>query len=217
MLPLYDNQPKRRFPFITIILIALNAAVFTGWQLRIGIDQSAEIAGMQPAQFLRWPLQESLLHMVAAMFMHGGWTHLIGNMWFLWIFGSTIEGETGSLQYMVFYFICGLIAAFAHILFTDNIHTPMIGASGAISGVLGAYLILHPTAEIATFVPLWIFLRVIALPAWVFLMIWIGLQIFSQTAVSASAQHSGGGVAYLAHIGGFFAGMILIFFFKNER
>jgi len=217
MLPLQDDQPRRRFPFVTIPLIALNAAVFTDWQLRIGIDESAAIAGMTPAEFFRSPLPESLMHMVSAMFLHGGWMHLVGNMWFLWIFGSNVESETGAARYLFFYLVCGVIAAFTHIFFSPDAHTPMIGASGAISGVLGAYLVLHPSARITTFVPIVIFLRVIELPAWIFLAVWIGLQILYQAAANASGRHSGGGVAYLAHIGGFFAGMVLIFFFKKRR
>jgi len=215
MLPLYDDQPTKRFPFVTILVILANALVFVGWQLQIGIQQSVDIGGLIPVEFAHAPYTWSLMHMVSAMFMHAGWMHLVGNMWFLWIFGNNIEDAMGSIRFVAFYLVCGVIAALAHVLISPDSETPMIGASGAVSGVLGAYLVLHPAARITTFVPLGVFMRLMEIPAWVFLAVWIGVQILSQAASGAAGQHTGGGVAYLAHIGGFFAGMILIFFFKK--
>jgi membrane associated rhomboid family serine protease len=214
MLPLYDDQPIKRFPFVTIFLIALNVLVFTGWQLNVGMDKSVALGGLVPATLLHAPTPEHCERIVTAMFLHGGWLHLVGNMWFLWIFGNNIEDATGSLRFLLFYLLCGIAAAMAHIFFAPHSHTPMIGASGAISGVLGAYLVLHPRAAITTLVPLFIFIRIMEIPAWFFLLFWIGLQILSQ---AASPHTGGGGVAYLAHIGGFFAGVPLIFFFKKQR
>lgn len=217
MLPLYDDQHSRRFPLVTILIILANVAVFAGWQLRVGIPHSIEIGGMVPGDFLRSPSPGSCLHMVSAMFMHAGWVHLIGNMWFLWIFGNTTEDAMDNGRFFIFYFICGLAADFSHIYFSPNSTVPMIGASGAVSGVLGAYLMLHPKASITTLVPLGIFIRIMELPAWFFLLVWIGLQILSQFVEAGARPHSGGGIAYLAHIGGFAAGALLIFFFKNRR
>jgi membrane associated rhomboid family serine protease len=213
MLPLYDDQPTKRFPFVTIFLIALNVLVFVGWQLKVGLDRSVVLGGLVPSSLLHAQAPEHSLRILSAMFMHGGWLHLVGNMWFLWIFGNNIEDATGSVRFLFFYLLCGLAAAMAHIFFAPHSHTPMIGASGAVSGVLGAYLVLHPRASIITLVPLFIFVRIMEIPAWFFLLFWIGLQILSQTAT----PHTGGGVAYLAHIGGFFTGLALIFFFKKNR
>ena len=216
MLPLYDDQPAKRFPFVTILVILANALVFVGWQLQVGMQQSVDIGGLIPAEFAGAPYTWSFMHMGSAMFMHAGWMHLIGNMWFLWIFGNNIEDAMGSIRFVVFYLVCGVIAALVHVLIQSGSDIPMIGASGAVSGVLGAYLVLHPSARITTFLPLGIFMRVIEVPAWIFLAVWIGLQILSQAA-SGAGQHTGGGVAYLAHIGGFVAGVVLIFFFKKQR
>jgi membrane associated rhomboid family serine protease len=217
MLPLHDDQQTRRFPFVTILIIALNVAVFAGWQLCVGLPQSVALAAMVPAEFTQSPSPQAVAHMIASMFMHGSWMHLIGNMWFMWIFGNNIEDATGHARFTVFYFVCGILADFAHIFATPNSVTPMIGASGAVSGILGAYLMLHPNARISTFIPLGIFFRVLELPAYVFLLIWIGFQILSQMASGVASHRHGGGVAYLAHIGGFCAGLFLIFFFKEER
>jgi len=209
MLPLYDDRPKGRFPFATLLLILLNLWVFLGWQLRVGIPESIEMGGMVPAEIMHSPSPDSFIHMAAAMFMHAGWMHILGNMWFLWIFGAGVEGVVGSGGFLLFYLLCGFFAGLTHVVLSPGSLLPMIGASGAISGVLGAYLILHPGASISTF----FFFRVIRVRAWFFLLFWIGFQILSQ----AAERPGQGGVAYLAHIGGFFSGLLLIFFFKKAR
>ncbi|SRR5581483_6827919 len=216
MLPLYDDQPTKRFPGLTILLIALNVWIFVSWQLRVGIDRSVMLAALVPAEITHGAsLDYSIAHMLASMFMHGSWMHLIGNMWFMWIFGNNIEDATGHFRFIIFYLICGFAADAAFIAFSPNSNVPMIGASGAVSGVLGAYLVLHPQARVTTLIPLGIFTRLIELPAFLFLLLWIALQVLSQLASQVPERHQGGGVAYLAHIGGFLAGLILIFFFQK--
>jgi membrane associated rhomboid family serine protease len=212
LIPLSDNTRSRRFPFITIGLIAANLCVFFGWQVSIGLDESVRLAGFLP-RALTQLAPGSVLHLLTAMFMHGGFLHLLGNMWFLWVFGNTVESDTGAVRFLLFYLLTGIIATLAHTLSDPLSRMPLVGASGAISGVLGAYLVKHPGASIRTLIPLWIFSTVIEVPAFVFLLIWVGIQFLSE---SATRGHHGGGVAYLAHIGGFVAGAALIFFFTNE-
>jgi len=213
MLPLYDDRPRQRFPFATLLLIFLNFLVFAGWQLRAGIPESVEIGAMIPAEFMHSPSPDNFIHMAASMFMHAGWLHILGNMWFLWIFGANVEGAIGPGSFFLFYLLCGVAADLVHIAFSPDSLLPMIGASGAVSGVLGAYLILHPKASITTFVPIILFFKIVQVRAWFFLLVWIGFQVLAQ----ATAHRQEGGVAYLAHIGGFFSGVLLIFFFKKAR
>jgi membrane associated rhomboid family serine protease len=151
------------------------------------------------------------VHLFTAMFLHGGLMHLLGNMWFLWIFGDNVEDETGPVRFLVFYLLTGAIATLAHVLSNPHSAVPLVGASGAITGVLGAYLVRHPRANIRTLIPLGIFIHVANVPAFVFLFVWIGLQVVSQTM----SGKGGSGVAYLAHIGGFIAGVVLIRFFQS--
>ncbi len=149
-----------------------------------------------------------------SMFMHGGWMHLIGNLWFLWIFGNNVEDSMGHLRFVVFYLLTGLAAAMAHIWTDPSSTVPMVGASGAISGVMGAYVVLYPRARIDTLFWFLFFIRVVPLPAWVMLGYWMLIQ-FAGSA--ATAVGGGGGVAYGAHIGGFVAGVVLIFVFRNPK
>jgi membrane associated rhomboid family serine protease len=217
MIPLRDDEPGKTFPVITLLLIAINAFVFIGWQLRVGIEQSVYLAALVPAELTGANASESYVHLLSSMFMHGSWMHLIGNMWFLWIFGNNIEDATGSLRFIFFYLVCGLFADAAHVIAAPHSTVPMIGASGAVSGVLGAYLLLHPRASIMTLIPLGLFTRIIEVPAFLFLIVWIGFQFLSQAMSQVAARQEGGGVAYLAHIGGFIAGILLIFVFKKKR
>ena len=213
LIPLSDNTSNHRFPFITIGLIAANLYVFFGWQASVGLDESVMLAGFFPRALTRHA-PGSALHLFTAMFMHGGFMHLLGNMWFLWVFGKTVESDTGPVRFLVFYLLTGVIATLAHTASEPLSRMPLVGASGAISGVLGAYLVKHPGAGIRTLIPLGIFSSVIEVPAFVFLLIWIGIQFLAETATRG---HQGGGVAYLAHIGGFLAGAVLIFFFQNKE
>lgn len=198
-----------------MLIIVANVFVFAGWQLQVGLRESVALAALVPAELTHHPSIDTAENLITSMFMHGGWMHLLGNMWFLWIFGNNIEDATGHFRFVIFYLLCGILAAFAHIAAEPDAAVPLVGASGAISGVLGAYLMLHPRATITTLVPLGLFTRLIEVPAFLFLLLWIGLQVLSQAA--SRANTSGGGIAYLAHIGGFVAGLILIFIFKKRR
>ena len=212
MIPLSDNTSNRRFPFITLGLIAVNFYAFFGWQIRIGMEESVMLAGFVPRDLTRHA-PDGAFHLFTAMFMHGGLMHLLGNMWFLWVFGNTVESDTGAVRFLVFYLLTGAIATLAHTASEPLSRMPLVGASGAISGVLGGYLLKHPGAGIRTLIPLGIFRTIIEVPAFVFLLIWIGIQFLS---ASATRGHHGGGVAYLAHIGGFVTGAVLIFFFQSK-
>jgi len=148
------------------------------------------------------------------MFLHGSWMHLIGNMWFLWLFGNNIEDSMSRVKFLVFYLVCGIAAALFQVASDPGSIIPMVGASGAISGVMGAYLMLYPTARVFTLVPLGFFVTSVALPAWVMLLYWAFIQFVS--GVSMAAGESTGGVAFWAHIGGFVAGIVLVFLFRNR-
>jgi membrane associated rhomboid family serine protease len=215
MIPLRDDQPTSTFPFVTLLLIAVNAYVFIAWQIPTGLEESVALAGFLPVE-LTHHAAGGVTHLFSSMFMHGGWMHLIGNMWFLWIFGNNIEDNCGHVRYLVFYLLCGAAATLAFTALAPDSTVPLVGASGAISGVLGAYLLQHPHARVLTLVPLGFFTRIMEIPAWFFLLVWIGLQVFSQLA-AASLRGEGSGVAYAAHIGGFVAGLGLILLFQNPR
>ena len=214
MIPLYDHNPRHRPPVLTIAIIVLNVLVYFGWQMRVGLEQSVAMGAFIPAEFTAH-IPGATTHMLIAMFMHGGFMHLIGNMWFLWIFGDNVENATGHIRFLSFYLLTGVLATLAYTYFQPGSEVPLVGASGAISGVLGGYLVKHPTVPIRTLIPLGIFTRIIDLPAFVFLFIWIGMQILSQAARDES--RGGGGVAYMAHIAGFIAGVVLIFIFENPK
>ncbi len=217
MIPLRDDSPTHRFPILTVVIIAVNAAVYFIWQSRIGLDESVSLAAFVPDEFTTAMARSRPApwrDLFTSMFMHGGLMHLFGNMWFLWIFGDNVESECGPLRYGMFYLLCGVAATLAHVWADPHSTIPLVGASGAISGVLGGYLVQHPKAQVRTLIPMGIFTRVVDIPAFLFLFIWMGLQIFSQVV---SRPSGGGGVAYLAHIAGFIAGMVLIFVFRSGR
>ncbi|MGC3958326.1 MAG: rhomboid family intramembrane serine protease [Verrucomicrobiota bacterium] len=204
MLPISDENPTKRFPVVTVLLILANLAVFFAWQARVGLPQSVARAGLIPTEL--HPLSpQGVTHLFTSMFMHGGIAHLLGNMWFLWIFGDNVEDEIGRIKFVIFYLLSGVIGAATHVALHAQSGIPMVGASGAISGVLGAYLVLHPKAQVKMFAGLWLF----RLPAWFYLLLWAGLQVLAMTQASKLA---GMGVAYWAHIGGFVAGMFLSIF-----
>ena len=212
MIPLHDDNPSHRFPAVTIALIAICVLVFL-WQLSLPPEAAARAVysyGMIPAVLFGEARLASELAAVPAafsvitsMFMHGGWMHLIGNMLYLWIFGNNIEDATGHGKFVGFYLLCGVAAAMAQALQDPGSTTPMIGASGAIGGVLGAYALLFPHARVLVLVPLGFFITTLRVPALAVLGFWIVLQVV-QTALAPSG---GGGVAYWAHIGGFIFGV----------
>lgn len=214
MIPLYDDNPTHRPPVVTIAIIVINVAVYFLWQVRVGLEESVALGAFVPAEFTGGSTPAPWRDLLTSMFMHGGIMHLVGNMWFLWIFGDNIENECGPLRFIMFYLLCGIAATLGHVWSEPGSSVPLVGASGAISGVLGGYLVQHPRAPVRTLVPLGAFSRIVDIPAFLFLFIWIGLQIVSQLALS---HKTGGGVAYLAHIGGFLAGAVFILLFRSRH
>lgn len=219
MIPISDNNPTHHFPIITLAIITLSVAVFL-WQLSLGPTGQQAVAlslGTVPSVLFgskQLPPELQILPaeatLITSMFLHGGWMHLIGNMLYLWIFGNNIEDAMGHKRFVLFYLLSGVLAALAFALPNIDSTIPMIGASGAISGVLGAYLILYPRAKILVLIPLGFFLTHMRLSAIWVLGFWIILQVIN----SLITPSTGGGVAWGAHLGGFVAGMLLIPFFK---
>ncbi|HEX2208955.1 MAG TPA: rhomboid family intramembrane serine protease [Longimicrobium sp.] len=222
MIPLNDENPTELRPWMTLLLIAANLVVW--WQVQgAGVDYATleasvidygtypcEITGqVNGACTVEGPGWSALL---TSMFMHGGWMHLIGNMLFLWVFGNNIEDSMGHLRFLVFYVVCGLAASFAHIYFSPASNVPMVGASGAISGIMGAYILLYPGARVRTFFPPFFFFRI---RAFFFLLLWFVLQLYEGLGMQPTAEE--GGVAVWAHIGGFVAGLLLIKVFDRPR
>jgi membrane associated rhomboid family serine protease len=217
MIPIRDINPTRRFPLVTVIIIVLNVLVFA-FELLLPsesmLDSFAYTWGLVPYELLQLnPL--AIVTVFTSMFIHGGVVHLVSNMLYLWIFGDNIEWALGQLRFIIFYFLCGIGAALAQVLVNPQSTVPMIGASGAISGVLGAYLLLYPRAEVETLVFLGYFVRMIRLPALVVLGMWILLQLSS--GFLSLGMEAMGGVAFFAHIGGFFAGVVLVGLFRRRR
>jgi len=216
LLPLRDENPTRRFSVITVLLIALNTAIFAYQALSPqGLDDYAARMGVVPYEITHFESLDArrrlppALTLLAAMFLHGSLFHLLGNMLYLWIFGNNIEDYLGSVLFTFFYLVCGLAAAFTQVLFSPNSRVPMIGASGAIAGILGAYFILFPRARVMTFVFLFIFIRVVPIPAAFVLGFWFLAQVLNIGL--------GGGVAWFAHIGGFLAGIALVLALRRLR
>jgi rhomboid family protein len=221
LIPLRDDNPTRSTPVVSYGIIGACVLVYL-WQATLGpsAGQAAVYAlGLVPAVLLQGaslPPEIALIPPTAtvftSMFLHGGWLHLIGNMLYLWIFADNIEDSMGHGRFIVFYLLCGIAAALAQALPAPGSEIPMVGASGAISGVLGAYLILHPRAHVLVLVPLGVFSQITRLPAVLVLGLWFLLQLISEIGAPLGA-----GVAFRAHIGGFMAGMALIPFFKYRR
>ena len=212
MIPLSDDNPTHSKPYVTIALIALCCLWFI-WQLTLGSNGGKAIfaLGVIPTSLLQdTPLPTNLrwvspeLTLLTSMFLHGGFMHLAGNMLYLWIFGDNIEDILGKPVFLVFYFICGIVAALSQALPEPSSQIPMIGASGAISGVLGAYVVFFPKKKIKVAIPFGFFLQILRLPAYVVLIFWFILQL-----INGANAGSGGGIAFGAHIGGFVAGLVL--------
>jgi membrane associated rhomboid family serine protease len=215
-IPLYDDNPTARDPIVTYVLIGLCVGAFL-WQL--GQSERAVLYsyGMIPADlFGLWHRPRAYqvvppwTTLVSSMFLHGGWFHLIGNMMFLWIFGNNIEDVLGRLRFLLFYLCCGVVAALAQASSSYGTHVPMVGASGAIAGVLGAYLLLYPKANVYVFIWIVIFFRIVTVPAWILLGLWFAMQLFSGLARTPGTP----GVAFWAHVGGFVCGAILVILFR---
>jgi membrane associated rhomboid family serine protease len=211
MFPIGDDDSDRRtFPAVTYALIALNVLFF--FVELSGGDAFIERWAFVPARFLANPIAD-LLTLLTAMFMHAGWVHLGGNMLYLWIFGDNVEDRFGHVKFIIFYVLCGLAATFAQLAFSLGSHVPNLGASGAIAGVLGAYILLFPQGRVKVLQGR----QVIQVPALIVIGLWIVLQLFSGIGSVASAAGDTGGVAYMAHIGGFVAGFVLTFLFRGRR
>ena len=221
MFPLRDSIPSSRVPLVNLTIIVACAGVFL-FELTLGprLEPFLQAAAFIPARLFQPELFDAgalynAQTMLFSMFLHGGWFHLIGNMWFLWVFGDNIEDALGHPRYLLFYLVCGSAAALGQAAMAPSSTVPMVGASGAIAGVLGAYLVWYPWARIKTFLFLGIFFTMTELPAPVFLVFWFVMQFFSGTLSLATAGAASGGVAWFAHVGGFLAGVVLAFWLRR--
>jgi membrane associated rhomboid family serine protease len=231
MFPLYDDNPTEIFPLVTVLIMGACVAVWLyvqgagmsaetlagsvcAWGAipseitgRLGVATHPAGAGPCPTGGLAWPT------LVTSMFLHGSWMHLIGNLWFLWIFGNNVEDSMGHGRFLLFYLLSGLVASGSHIASAPASPLPMVGASGAISAIMGAYLLLYPQARVYTLFIIIIIIRVFPLPAWFFLLYWFLIQVASSRIPTPSGA---GGVAFWAHIGGFLAGVALVMVFRSR-
>jgi membrane associated rhomboid family serine protease len=234
MIPYRDDNKTQRTPVITLALIAINVLVWLSVQgagATYSLASSVCNFGLIPGELTGalgpgagFPMGDGLVcladpgrqasHLITSMFLHGSWMHLLGNMWFLWLFGNNVEDAMTRPRFLVFYLISGLAAAFLQVFTDASSIVPMVGASGAISGVMGAYLILFPKVRVYTLVPLGFLLTTIALPAWAMLLYWMFLQVGSGLVSLAGEQV--GGVAFWAHVGGFVAGVVLVKLFVQS-
>jgi len=222
VIPLHDDNPTRRFPAVTLALVALNVGVFVfqltlprhgltaeGFFLRAGLVPYEVVNRIDVPPDDLVPLWATVF---TAMFIHGGWLHIIFNMLYLWIFGNNVEDRMGRARFLAFYLLCGIAAAATQVLAMPESLTPMIGASGAVSGVLGAYILLFPHARVLTVFTLVIFFPIVMVPAWVLLLAWFALNLLQATATIGAEA----GVAYFAHVGGFAAGLALVWLFARR-
>lgn len=222
VLPVYDNLRVRRRPWVNYILILLNLAVFlveatsgTGAYWLLALFAVVPQAVLSPVFWLQsagWPL----ISLIASTFLHGSWVHVLGNMLYLWIFGDNVEDLLGHGRYLLFYLLCGVLANVAHVLANPQSAVPTIGASGAVAGVLGAYILSFPRAKVLTLIPLGIFVPAVRAPAWIYLSLWFLLQLYSGLAPIWVQDHAQQ-VAFWAHISGFLSGFALVRLMRPER
>jgi membrane associated rhomboid family serine protease len=206
MIPLRDVIPSRSTPYITVTLIVMNAAAWA-YELTIPGDVLPvflQLYGVVPADF-------------SSMFLHGSWSHFVGNMWYLWIFGDNVEDRMGHARFVAFYLLCGIVAALGHVAMDPSSTLPTIGASGAIAGVMGAYFVLYPHSRVLTLIPLIIYFEIVELPAVLLLGFWFVMQLFNAGAIAVTASTAGGGIAFAAHVAGFVAGLLGVFVFRKRR
>lgn len=218
MMPLRDLNPSRRKPVVTVGLILVNVAAFF-YELALGprLQSFLMASAFVPARSFGGAGDPQVVHALLSMFLHGGLAHVGGNMLFLWIFGDNVEDRLGHLRFLAFYLLCGYFATYAHAVANPGSTVPAIGASGAIAGVLGAYLFLYPRARIVTLVFLGFFVDLVEVPALFYLPLWFLLQLFSGFASVAETTAQTGGVAWFAHIGGFVAGPVLLLVLGGRR
>ena len=233
MIPYRDENETQRTPYITVLFIVLNVLAWLlvqrGGQ-EYALAESVCNLGLIPGELTGTlppgtPLEmgrglvcrtdpgHQVINLFTSMFLHGSWMHLIGNMWFFWLFGNNVEDSMGHIRFVVFYLIGGLAAAFAQVALNPDSNIPMVGASGAISAIMGAYLVLYPRVRVFAILPLGFFITSVALPAWVMLIYWMVLQFFGGLQ---SLGGAGGGVAFWAHMGGFVVGVVLIKLFARR-
>jgi membrane associated rhomboid family serine protease len=213
VIPLRDVIPSRTTPYITVTIILLNALC---WLYEISMPERTlmrflYVYGVVPAAF-------SPATLITSMFLHGSWWHVIGNMWYLWIFGDNVEDRVGHGRFIVFYLLCGMAAALGQIVMDPTSTLPTIGASGAIAGVMGAYFVLYPHSRVLTLIP-WIFLQVVELPAILLLGVWFLMQLVNAGTIAVTASSgsaASGGVAFAAHVAGFLTGVAGIFLFRRR-
>ncbi len=235
MFPYHDENATQRTPLVTFALVGLNVLVWLfiqGAGMGLSLARSVCDLGLIPGELTLqlapgtpFPMGDGLVcltdpgrqvsHVFTSMFLHGSWMHLLGNMWFLWIFGNNIEDSMGHARFVVFYVLSGVAAALVQVAVNPASGIPMVGASGAISGVMGAYLVLYPRVRVWTLVPIGFFLTSIALPAWTMLLYWMAIQFVSGLVGLFGMEQ--GGVAFWAHIGGFVAGLVLIKLFARSN
>src|SRR3989344_4843762 len=207
MFPIRDSQNADKFPLVNLCLIGINIYFFIKELLSPNIDAFISLYGLIPAN-IDFSRTETLTPFVSGLFLHAGFLHILSNMWFLWIFGDNVESIMGHLKYLGFYLFCGIVASFAQYLFIPQSHLPMIGASGAIAGVLGAYLKYFPNNKIDTIIPIFGLPIIVAIPASFMLIYWFFIQTFNGVATITVATAAIGGVAYIAHAGGFLSGFL---------
>ncbi len=221
MIPIRDSVRSSTFPVVNVTIIALNVLIFF-YELSLGdyLQKFFYIFGLTPHNFFislsEFNLPGVIIPLFTSIFLHGGWMHLIGNMWFLWIFGDNVEDSMGHGRYIVFYLLMGVGASLTHALFNAASTVPTVGASGAIAGVMGAYLVLYPRGRVLTLIPIFFFFQFIEIPAYIFLILWMVFQTLYGLA-TLSVEAGASGVAWWAHIGGFILGAILISFFRKQR
>jgi membrane associated rhomboid family serine protease len=212
MIPLRDVIPSRTTPVVTVSLIALN---LLAWVFELTLPADAlpgflRLYGVVPSD-LRIPT------LASSMFLHASWSHVIANMWYLWIFGDNIEDRMGHARFLVFYLLCGVVAALGHVVMSPQSLVPAIGASGAITGVMGAYFALFPRSRVLTLVPLIVFVDIVEIPALALLGLWLVIQIFSAGIGAIATAGDSGGIAFVAHVAGFAAGAAGVFVFRKRR
>ncbi|MEN6349101.1 MAG: rhomboid family intramembrane serine protease [Syntrophomonas sp.] len=216
MIPLRDSTPSNRFPLITVIIIALNLFIFYQ-ESSLGteeLNRLISIFGLVPANYSNFNVPIlAYIPFLSSMFLHGSWTHVIGNMWILWLFGDNLEDRMGRGRFLLFYLLCGVIAAFTHYFVNPASAEPVVGASGAVAGIMGAYFLMFKKAKVLTFIPPFFLFN---LPAWIYLGFWALSQLWCGAA-QVFAANACGQIAFWAHIGGFLAGMILYRFFLQSE
>jgi membrane associated rhomboid family serine protease len=218
MIPIRDTNRSERFPVINLGIIAVTVLAFIIELLQgRGLREFIYLYGLVPARYaeahvaVHFTTSQQVLPFLTSLFLHGGVLHLVGNMWFLYIFGDNVEGRLGHIRYLVFYVLCGLTAGASHLVLNWHSNVPTIGASGAIAGVMGAYLILYPRAKILTLLPLFFFFTFVEVPAFIFLGIWFLFQFL----IAAGTSGQPGGIAWAAHIGGFLFGIVFLKLFER--